>query len=105
MRVSERIPGAFAVAYQSSDDLIPGKTKVKHYLMKNDDTHGAKKTLPDWLADYRDFACILQLSTDRIENTEKRILHRCPKDAALGEYYSRKNNSQKVKGYEDIIKV
>lgn len=38
-----------------------GQTHVKHYLLKSDDTHGAKKTLPDFLYGYTELVCILQI--------------------------------------------
>mmetsp|Transcript_16692 Transcript_16692/g.23195 ORF Transcript_16692/g.23195 Transcript_16692/m.23195 type:complete len:592 (-) Transcript_16692:663-2438(-) len=94
VRFSERTE-AFVVSYQSSEG-------VKHYLLKADDTHGAKKTLPDFLRDYRDFVCILQLWTDK--NSDKRILKRCDKDSTLKEYYSKKSTPG-VHGYDDDIHV
>jgi len=90
----------FAISYQSGDQL--GQTKVKHYLIKSDDTHGAKRTLADFLKDFRDLSCILQLTTEK--GTEKRILHRCEKDAALGEFYSKKS-SKSADGYEEQVEV
>jgi len=89
----------FAVSYQSSDST--GRTKVKHYLVKSDDTHG-KKTLADFLRDYKDFQVILQLGTDRF--TEKRILRRCEKEAALKEFYSKKPTNS-LTGYDDAVVV
>jgi hypothetical protein len=50
IRFSERAPGKFAVAFQGSTmDGQNLQLRVKHYLLKNDDTMGAKKTLPDFL--------------------------------------------------------
>src|SRR5690348_15410974 len=43
---------SFAISYQSGGTT--GQTKVKHYLMKSDDTHGARKTLADFLREFRD---------------------------------------------------
>jgi len=94
IRVSERCD-QFAVSYQSAES-------VKHYLVKNDDTHGAKRTLPDFLRDYKDFACILQLSIDK--QTNKRILRRCDKESVLKEFYSKKASSSSP-GYEEVIQV
>jgi len=89
----------FAISYQAGDAT---NTKVKHYLMKSDDTHGAKKTLADFLRDFRDLSVILQLTTER--GTDKRILHRCDKDAALSEFYSKKS-SKSADGYEEEVEV
>ncbi|PRP87817.1 hypothetical protein PROFUN_04291 [Planoprotostelium fungivorum] len=94
IRVSER-SDQFAVSYQSAES-------VKHYLVKNDDTHGAKRTLPDFLRDYKDFQCILQLSIDR--QTNKRILRRCDKESVLKEFYSKKASTSSP-GYEEVIQV
>jgi hypothetical protein len=41
IRFSERVSGVFAVAYQATE--ANGEKRVKHYLMKADDTHAAKK--------------------------------------------------------------
>jgi hypothetical protein len=90
----------FAITYQSGDHS--GATKVKHYLIKSDDTHGAKRTLADFLRDFRDLSCILQLTTER--GTDKRILHRCDKDTALSEFYSKKS-SKSADGYEEAVEV
>lgn len=79
-----------------------GNTQVKHYLIKPDDIHGAKKTLPDFLRDYRDFLCILQLLTEK--GTENRILQRCIKDTVLADYYSKLQKTPK-NGYEEDIEV
>jgi hypothetical protein len=100
VRFSERTD-KLAVSYQSSDSY--GRTKVKHYLLKADDTHGAKKTLPDFLRDYKDFVCILQLTTEKY--TEKRILRRCDKDTVLSEFYSKKSSSTGQNGYEETIEI
>lgn len=99
IRFSDRMP-KFAVSYQAADAF--GQTRVKHYLLKADDTHGAKKTLPDFLNTYRELLCILQIWTDK--NTSKRILRKCEKDAVLREYYSKKSD-QGFNGYEDDINV
>jgi len=90
----------FAISYQSTDQQ--GQTKVKHYLLKSDDTHGAKKTLADFLRDFRDLTCILQLTTER--GTDKRILHRQDKESALSEFYSKKS-SKSADGYEEEVEV
>jgi uncharacterized protein YktA (UPF0223 family) len=90
----------FAVSYQAADEF--GRTKVKHYLIKADDIHGAKKTLPDFLRDYKDFLCILQLQTDP---NDKRILRRCEKDSVLSEYYSKKQSNTGQNGYEETIEI
>jgi hypothetical protein len=84
------------VSYQTTQE-------VKHYLIKSDDTHGAKKTLPDFLKDHKDLCTILQLSTDRV--TEKRTLKRCDKDTVLREFYSKPKQSSGKFGYDDAISV
>lgn len=99
IRFSDRMP-KFVVSYQSADEF--NQTKVKHYLVKSDDTHGAKKTLPDFLNSYRELLCILQIWTDPVTN--KRILRRCDKDTVLTEYYSKKSDTG-FNGYEDDISV
>lgn len=103
IRFSERCE-QFAVSYQSSDtdDKSHATTRVKHYLIKSDDIHGAKKTLPDWARDYKDLLCILQLWTDPL--SEKRVLRRCEKDSVLKEFYSKKSGGG-FNGYDDNIQV
>jgi hypothetical protein len=104
IRFSERCD-QFAISYQSVDidEKTNAKvTRVKHYLLKSDDVHGAKKTLADWTREQRDLLCILQLWTDPI--TEKRVLRRCERDSVLKEFYTKKGVSN-VNGYEDVVQV
>ena len=90
------------VSYQAVVDQS-GSMKVKHYLVKNDDTHGAKKTLPDFLKEHKDLSCVLKLTTDRM--TGKRTLTRCGKDMVLKEFYAKPAKSSTGSGYDDEIQV
>jgi hypothetical protein len=99
IRFSERNPGAFVIAYVAIEE---GKKKVHHYLMQDDDTFAAKKTLPDFLHECRDFTILLQICYDVHE--QRRILRRCEKDAVLKEYYKPIIHPP-GSGYQNDIKV
>ena len=88
------------MAYQAVEGN--GEKKVKHYLMKADDTHAAKKSLADFLGEYKDFTTVLQIWFE--PQTQRRILRRCDKDTVLREFYSKKP-ANVHEGYEDTIQV
>jgi len=99
IRLSERHPGSFAVAYRV-DDVDPNN-RVRHYLIKPDDTAGSKKTLPDFLADQPTFSKLLQVV---ITNFDQRpVLYTHQKDTVLDQYYSKRNVVATVNGYDETI--
>jgi len=103
IRLSER-HDQLVISYQSSTNNNSssgnGFDTVKHYLVKADDTHGARKTLPDFLKSYMELTCVLQI----VANSEQRTLRRCDKDTAFREFYSRES-AKSESGYTDIIEV
>ncbi|KAL6066876.1 Signal transducer and activator of transcription, variant 2 [Balamuthia mandrillaris] len=62
IRVSERHPGLFAVGYRTDDP--DSDDCVRHYLVKPEDTAGAKKTLPDFLNTCPAFQYLLQVTNE-----------------------------------------
>eukprot|EP01112_Ceratiomyxa_fruticulosa_P000033 TRINITY_DN0_c7_g1_i1.p1 TRINITY_DN0_c7_g1~~TRINITY_DN0_c7_g1_i1.p1 ORF type:complete len:749 (-),score=149.09 TRINITY_DN0_c7_g1_i1:247-2493(-) len=98
MRFSERHAGLFAVGYKI-DDPDPEK-RVRHYLVRPDDTAGAKKTLPDFLADCPLFSRILQLTIDSATGEPR--LRSFPKDIVLEPYYSKRESIQATNGYDSL---
>lgn len=101
IRLSERHPGMFALGYKTDDPDI--EKSVRHYLIQPEDTSGAKKTLPDFLAASPAFQFILAV-TNELENGAP-LVRKVPKDAAFQPYYSKKNPLNKAKGYDDEIPV
>jgi len=63
IRFSERFAGQFAIAYIGNE----APNKIKHYLVQPNDTAAAKKTLPDFLDECRQFTKLLVLSYDAFE--------------------------------------
>jgi hypothetical protein len=99
IRFSERVAGQFAVSYLVRS-IETQQLVVRHYLIKDSDTAGAKKTLPDFLREYKEFAIIIQLQRDA--TTGRRSAMLIDKHVALEEYYSKKTESA-FDGYEDAI--
>ncbi|KYQ91411.1 transcriptional repressor [Tieghemostelium lacteum] len=98
IRFSERHAGHFAVGYRV-DDPDPEK-RIRHYLVKADDTAGAKKTLPDFLSECPLFNKILQLTID-VQTAEPR-LRNFPKDVVLEPYYSKRETLPATNGYDSL---
>lgn len=86
IRISERCAGGFALAYVAQDPKSENRL-IRHYLIQPDDVFGAKKTLPDFLGQARNFNYLVQLDTDADGN---RIYRQVNKDMSLGEYYSKR---------------
>jgi len=86
IRFSESVPGAFAIAYVTSENK---PDKVKHYLVKTDDL-GANKTLPDYLREREQFKTLLKLNpaTKAVETIDKDL---ALKNASLYSKNSGKN--------------
>jgi len=99
IRFSERHPGLFAVGYKI-DDVDPEK-RVRHYLVRPDDTAGAKKTLPDFLAECPQFTRIMQLTIDPITGDPR--LRNFPKDVVLEPYYSKRDSLTATNGYDPLV--
>lgn len=95
IRFSERHAGLFAVGYKIDD------TRVRHYLVRPDDTAGAKKTLPDFLAECNQFNRILQLTIEPITGEPR--LRNFPKDVVLEPYYSKRDALQATNGYDPLV--
>lgn len=96
IRLSERYSGQLAIAFVGSNK------QIRHYLVAPNDTAGAKKTLPDFLAERREFAYILQVSFD---TNGRPIFRRYPKDQCFAQYYSPQHNVEKPAsddGYEPL---
>jgi len=100
IRFSERHPGLFAVGYKASNDPDPRKA-VRHYLIRPEDTAGAKKTLPDFLRSSPAFQQLLQV-TGEIENGRVKT-RRFPRDVVLSPYYSKRNSFKGALGYDDEL--
>ncbi len=100
LRFSERVAGQFAVSYLVNvvDTMA---LAVRHYLVKDSDTAGAKKTLPDFLREYKEFSLIVQLQRDAITGRRYAVL--VDKHVALEEYYSKKSLESAFDGYEETI--
>lgn len=92
IRLSERNHGAFTIAYVTVDD---NQKKVSHYMISSDDVFGAKKTLPDFLGNESALNYLVVVNY----NSSKRY-DIIPKDVALGEFYSKRNNSNETEGYD-----
>lgn len=99
IRFSERHAGLFAVGYKI-DDSDPDK-RVRHYLVRPDDTAGAKKTLPDFLAECTQFNRILQLTIEPVSGEPR--LRNFPKDVVLEPYYSKRDALQATNGYDPLV--
>lgn len=99
IRFSERHAGLFAVGYKI-DDSDPDK-RVRHYLVRPDDTAGAKKTLPDFLAECNQFNRILQLTIEPMTGEPR--LRNFPKDVVLEPYYSKRDALQATNGYDPLV--
>jgi len=100
IRFSERHAGLFAVGYKVDDPDI--SKSVRHYLIRPDDTAGAKKTLPDFLAEQPAFTQVLQVTVENIDSQP--ALRKFNKDAVFEPYYS-KRNSISVNGYDDQVSI
>ncbi len=101
IRLSERHPGLFAVGYKTDDPDIA--SSVRHYLVRPEDTAGAKKTLPDFLATCPAFQFLLQVTAELEDGKPK--LRKFSKDVALQPYYSKKSPLTKAKGYDDELPI
>lgn len=95
IRFSERHAGLFAVGYKIDD------SRVRHYLVRPDDTAGAKKTLPDFLAECTQFNRILQLTIEPVSGEPR--LRNFPKDVVLEPYYSKRDALQATNGYDPLV--
>jgi len=98
IRFSERHPGLFAVAYRIEE--TDPKQQVRHYLVRPDDTAGAKKTLPDFLSEQPSFIYLLQVTYD-VDG--KAILRKFSKTAVLEPYCSKRSTLPTLNGYDDGI--
>jgi hypothetical protein len=102
VRCSERVAGQFVVSYTTRGDAAAGDVEVRHYLIKESDTAGAKKTLPDFLADYSsEFRECMYVKRDPVSGD--RALRLIDKDAALQEFYS-KRVDKSFSGYDEHVK-
>lgn len=99
VRFSEKVPGQFSVSYTAIDsDQIK---HVRHYLVKNDDIHGAKRTFADFLSTFPELETLLQICLDK---NNKRLLKRLDKDKILKDFYSKKIEENQS-GYIENIQV
>jgi hypothetical protein len=103
IRLSERCAGGFAIAYvaQNPTSDNPDNRVIRHYLIQPDDVFGAKKTLPDFLGQARNFHYLVQIYTDPDGN---RIYRQVNKDTFLGEYYSKRSFDNPY-GYDSQLEV
>jgi hypothetical protein len=86
----------FAVSYVTAEGT------PKHYLIKDSDTAGNKKTLPDFLNDYKELLYILKVAYN--PHIQRHEFECILKDVALSDYYSRKGEVAHT-GYDDRIKM
>jgi len=98
VRFSDRYPGLFAVAYRLEDPNPANQ--IRHYLVRPDDTAGAKKTLPDFLAEQSSLIYLLQVT---FNNEGQPTFRKYFKDAILEPYYSKKSALPPSNGYDDNI--
>ena len=106
VRFSEHNPGLFALGYRCDDEP---QTPVRHYLIRPNDTNGAKRTLPDFLGEHLTLTKVLQVVQDRGGpggmNMLSRVRYsRLPKNDAFERYYSKKDDLQHIHGYDDDIR-
>lgn len=94
IRLSERHPGGFAIAYVAVEEPL-----IRHYLVQPDDVFGAKKTLPDFLGSAKNFEFVVQINTDDDGN---RIYRQLSKDASMAEFYA-KRNTEDTDGYDNQL--
>ena len=100
LRFSERQPGFLAVAYKVDDSTQDLERAIRHYLIKPEDTAGAKKTLPDFLSEHMSFVYLLQVTYD---SNGTPIFKKFSKDYVLEPYYSKRNVLPSVSGYDDRV--
>mmetsp|Transcript_19777 Transcript_19777/g.27602 ORF Transcript_19777/g.27602 Transcript_19777/m.27602 type:complete len:637 (+) Transcript_19777:181-2091(+) len=86
LRFSERHAGQFAIAYIGHEH----PPRIKHYLVQPNDTAAAKKTLPDFLEEHRQFLYILILTIDA---HGRPTFIRVPKEQALEPYVGKKQQT------------
>eukprot|EP01117_Protostelium_nocturnum_P010857 TRINITY_DN3916_c0_g1_i3.p1 TRINITY_DN3916_c0_g1~~TRINITY_DN3916_c0_g1_i3.p1 ORF type:complete len:582 (+),score=189.80 TRINITY_DN3916_c0_g1_i3:195-1940(+) len=99
IRMSESNPGAFAIGYVINES-DPEK-RVRHYLIKNEDVWGPKKTLPDFLMESNQFAHFLRISFDLGSGIEKHQI--IGKDIVLENQFGivvKKENNAPISGYD-----
>ena len=98
LRLSERHPGHFAVAYR---DTAPA---VRHYLIRTEDI-GPQKTLPDFIAEARDLTTILRvIHNDCGETPLPPLLVPVDKNVALARLYTPRE-ALPCTGYETTIRT
>ena len=100
LRFSERVAGQLAVSYLVRS-IDSGQYVVRHYLIKDSDTAGAKKTLPDFLREYKEFHTLLMLK-QRPDGSRYVELH--DKHSVLEDLYSKKVESS-FEGYEESVTI
>jgi EF-hand fold domain/STATa Immunoglobulin-like domain/Dictyostelium STAT, coiled coil/SH2 domain len=101
LRFSERHPGSFAVAYRVESSQ-PSEPPVRHYLVREDDTAGNKKTLPDFIAEHASFAYIMQIVRDPYGAIT--MCRAQPKDNILRKFYSKRpQQEQATDGYDTQV--
>ena len=72
IRLSERHPGSFAIGYVIEDN-DPDK-RVRHYLVRNEDLFGGKKSLPEFLMECPQFSKFLVVSFEFNGGAKHRIV-------------------------------
>jgi hypothetical protein len=89
-----KYPGQFGIAYVR-------ESQVKHYLVGQNDTAGAKKTLPDFVNEHPQFIYLLQLSSD---GAGRPVLIRSLKGQCLAQFLSASTAPVKLSedGYEGL---
>ena len=94
IRFSMKYPGQFGIAYVR-------EAQVKHYLVGQNDTAGAKKTLPDFVNEHPQFLYLLQLSSD---GAGRPVLLRSLKGQCLSQFLSASAAPVKLSedGYEGL---
>lgn len=97
VRFSESHPGQFAIAYTAT------RGKVHHYLVKENETAGAKITLCDFLQGVVQWRTIMRYRTD--SNNVANLFEPMDKDTALGPYYHTKYSNESTGAYEQILPI
>lgn len=93
VRFSERHAGSFGVAYVATDGL------VKHYLVTEADTFGARKTLPEFLMSCPQFVHVLQLS---VLPDGRFVFNKCLKAAAFDALCPKVEPPKPSPGYQPL---
>lgn len=93
IRFAESPPGRF-------DIVFVGYEKIKHYLVKDEDIRGAKKTFPDFILESPPLLNLLRLTSHPV--TEMPVFTSMPKGVILHPYLSPHKPETPLEGYQPL---